>query len=262
MATSTATTPIERLPAELLLIVAGYLNIHDLLQLSQTTKSICAFIRTHEASLAKPFISAQQERVRFQLDALNFAGLEIIPALRQFSSVLDTSWPMYNMFVQDCFAKYYSHPSNPKAKQYSYMELCELARMTTITASRNGPFIHMMNIYFPHVLAEIQAVQLAAQEEPFWPSTVIWGHDYRNGPSAFVSLDQSLVSFLELPAPTPGKAYVCRKSETFTPLWEAVQKSIGSTKKAQCPGKELMKARMLKLVQILPAVASSKWYGM
>ncbi|KAK3621152.1 hypothetical protein LTR56_022950 [Elasticomyces elasticus] len=262
MATSSANPPFDKLPAELLLVVVGYLDVRDLLQLSQTTRSICAFIRTHETSLAKPFISAQQERVRFQLDALNFAGLEIIPALRQFSSVLDTSRPLDNTFVQDCFAKYYSHPSNPKAKQYSYMELRELAWMTMITASRNGPFIHMMNIYFPHILAEIQAVQLAVQEKPFWPSTVIWGHDYRNGPSAFVLLDQSLVSFLELPGPTPGKAYVCRKSETFTPLWEPVQKSIASTKKAQYPGAELMNARMLKLVQILPAVARSDWYGM
>ncbi|KAK5710562.1 hypothetical protein LTR15_012891 [Elasticomyces elasticus] len=261
MAASTANPPFNNLPAELLLVVVGYLDVRDLLQLSQTTKSICAFIRTHETSLAKPFISAQQNRVKSQLDGYNLAELDIIPALRKFSSVLDTSWPLHQPFVHDCFARFYGHPSNPKAQQYTHSELCELARMTFMTRS-SRIFVYMTNIYYPNIISEIQAVQLAAREDPFWASGVIWDHSYRHGASEFVLLDQSLVGFLELPAPTPGKAYVCRKSETFTPLWEAVQKSIASTKKAQCPGEELMKAKMLRLVQILPAVARSDWYGM
>ncbi|KAK5728192.1 hypothetical protein LTR17_012097 [Elasticomyces elasticus] len=258
MTTSTANPPFDKLPAELLLVVAGYLDVHDLLQLSQTTKPICAIIRTHEASLARPFIAAQQARVRFQLDALDFAGLEIIPALRRLSSVLDTSWPLHKPFVQYCFAKFYSHPSNPEAKKYTYTELRELARMTFTSRCK---YAFIFNMHFPKITSELQSIQLAAREKPFWPSDVVWSKDDMHGSSAFLLLDQDLVTFLGLPAPAPGKAYVCRHSDKYTPLWEAVERFVALENKPRCPGVELMKAKMLELVQILPAGAISKWYG-
>ncbi|KAK4891800.1 hypothetical protein LTR27_009652 [Elasticomyces elasticus] len=258
MATSAVNSPFEKLPSELLLVVAGYLNIRDLLQLSQTTKLIYTNIRTHETSIAKPLILAQQERARFHLDALDLAGLEIIPALRRLSSVLDTSKPLNGMFVQKCFETLYSHPSNPKAKRYTYRELQELAR-TTYTHRHPDSVSHRI---FRRIAPEIQAIQLAAHEEPFWPSGVIWSNGGLNRLWASVVLDQSLVSFLGFPAPTPGKTYVCRKSETCTPLWEAVQGIVANrTEKTRCPGAELMKAKMLELIQILPARTIPEWHG-